>query len=69
VTNRQYVYDGGVPSGVRLFLNAALGLGAGDADIRKISFLNICRLADDAIQVSHSHLDAYVSFAVQTADA
>jgi hypothetical protein len=69
VTARQYTYQGGVPAGVRIFLDAPLGLGVGEADIRMISFLNVCRMADDAIQITHRGLESYVTFGIATTDA
>lgn len=69
ITGRSYVYDDGVPVAVRLGLDAAFGGSAGDNDIRLISFLNVCRVTDDAIEIEHLSHSKIISFGWQTTDA
>ena len=62
------LYDGTEESAVRIRLNAALGLVAGDNVIRKISFLNICRLTDDTIRLEHDGMQTKISLSWKTVD-
>lgn len=66
VTSAQILYDGAEESAVRIRLNAPLGGSVGDNVIKKISFLNICRLTDDNIRLEHDGMQTQITVAWKT---
>lgn len=69
VTDLKVNYDGaGNPLTVDIILSASIGAGAGANSNMVVSYMNVCRLAEDTITLQHEAVDTILSFKTRLID-
>lgn len=64
---RRVVAVDGLETGtLTLTLDAPLGTNEGDADVLNISYLNLVRLASDAVELEHYFRETYITIGIKT---
>ncbi len=59
-------YDGaGDPDYLTVTLDVAIGASSGDNVIKAISYMNLCRLDDDEVKLTHTELDTTIDLTIK----